>query len=160
MLTKLTNFNYKRTFLEAVLFYIAYLILLFLLTFSVAASLSSFIAEFYLDAHMAGVIIVTIGSIILSFLILLEKNLLGNFPCLLTVLLAGFLAFLFGAFVGMIPVAFLTTKQPKSIDFDEECNHRSAKNITKPIISTVWLLAGAYTIMYFIAYFIVGIFVA
>ncbi|MCH7640638.1 hypothetical protein IID22_00345 [Patescibacteria group bacterium] len=52
-------------------------------------------------------ILVTLG---LSFTILSKKNLLSSFGYILLALFSGILAFLGGGLLGLIPVAYLTTK--------------------------------------------------
>lgn len=58
----------------------------------------------------AGNIIAVLGSLGISFLILREKKLLGNFGFVLLALLSGVLAIFAGGILGLIPAAYLTTK--------------------------------------------------
>lgn len=57
-----------------------------------------------------GNIVAIVVSIGVSFLILKEKNLLGNLGFVLLALFSGILAAFFGGLGGLIPAAYLTTK--------------------------------------------------
>ena len=57
-----------------------------------------------------GNIIAVVVSLGISFLILKEKKLLGNFGFILLALLSGVLAIILGGLGGLIPAAYLTTK--------------------------------------------------
>ena len=60
-----------------------------------------------------GNIIAVITSSGVSFLILKEKNVLGNFGLILLALLSGFMALYLGGLVGLIPAAYLSTRTAK-----------------------------------------------
>lgn len=57
-----------------------------------------------------GNIVAVIVSLGVSFLVLKEKKLLGNFVFILLALLSGLLAIFLGGLGGLIPAAYLTTK--------------------------------------------------
>lgn len=57
-----------------------------------------------------GNILAIVATLGLSYAILSKKNLLNNFKFILLGLLSGILAFLGGALLGLIPVAYFTTK--------------------------------------------------
>ncbi|RPJ75173.1 MAG: hypothetical protein EHM20_09395 [Alphaproteobacteria bacterium] len=61
-----------------------------------------------------GNVVAIVFSLGVSFLILKEKNLLGNFGFILLALLSGLLAIFLGGFGGLIPAAYLTTKPAKA----------------------------------------------
>jgi hypothetical protein len=112
MFKELTNFGYQRSAKEAFGFYIAYLssIMFFcgILGTIVEITVKNSIA--YLIGLKIGIIIAVIVSIGLSFFILKEKKLFGNFGFILLALLSGLLALKIGGMGGLIPVAYLTSK--------------------------------------------------
>jgi hypothetical protein len=57
-----------------------------------------------------GNIVAIVVSLGVSFLILKEKNLLGNFSFVLLAFFSGVLAIFLGGLGGLIPAAYLTTK--------------------------------------------------
>lgn len=107
----LTDFSYKRTGKQALGFYLAYFVLIVIVGALIGglASLSIGDASINLGVRYGNIlaILVTVG---LSFLILNKKNLLDHFGYILLALLSGLLAFLGGALLGLIPVAYFTTK--------------------------------------------------
>jgi len=117
MFKKLTEFGYKRTAVEALGFYLAYMVLILLVAFLIGAimgvALSAEIANDY--AGTAGVYLMIIAPIILMILVMYEKGLLKDFRYILLTVLIGILtSFLAGFFdlLALIPVAVLTTLKP------------------------------------------------
>lgn len=112
---RLTDLSYQRSAAEAVGFYIAYF-LLFLVIAAViggVSALSSNEEEAVLQmAARLGVATVTIASLCLAFLILHRKNLLQQPVSIGIAILAGICAMFGGALLGLLPVAYLTMKQP------------------------------------------------
>ena len=111
MFKKLTEFSYKRTALEAVGFYLAWLVLL-LLTGALAGVFigSAVPPEKALSYSLiAGQTLAFVMCPTLSGLILAQKK-LYSFGYILLVILTGFVALL-GAVCGLIPAAFLTTRK-------------------------------------------------
>jgi len=112
MFKNLTNFVYKRNVKEAIGFYIAYLVLVILVAmvlggiFELVTGDESF--EFGLRI---GNVVAIIASVGLFFLILKKKNLMGRFGYIILGLISGLLAFYGGGLLGLIPVAFLTTRE-------------------------------------------------
>ena len=113
MFNKLTDLAHVRNFKEAVGFYLAY-ILVGLLVSMVCAMIV--IAAIGADADNAYTLGFRCGStammayvIVLALLVARSKKLFRSFGCILLVLLSGILA-MFGIFVGLLPVAYLTTK--------------------------------------------------
>jgi hypothetical protein len=109
----LTEFGYQRSTKEAIGFYIAYFFLLIIIGALLALVLGSTIQNAtyaYGYGLIIGNIVAIIASLVISFLILKEKNLLGNTGFILIALLSGVLALFFGALGGLIPAAYLTTK--------------------------------------------------
>ena len=111
MFAHLTNFAYKRTTLQAVGFYIAYFLLLLLIAGATGGFLA--LATGRVDQELSiriGVMISTIACAILSAAISYEKRILRDFPALLSIILAIIGAMFGGALVGLVFVAYLTTK--------------------------------------------------
>jgi hypothetical protein len=111
MFSNLTDLKRKRTAKEAVGFYIAFLILLLVLVLALS----------YLDALVTGEknsnvfynygnAFAIIACLILSFLIIIKKKQTGNFFYLLLTIVSGVLAAFGGIIIGLIPVAYLTTR--------------------------------------------------
>lgn len=117
MFANLTNFSQKRTTKEALGFYLAYLLLGFILG-AVAGALGAVIlakggstSETYSAAAQSGMIVAIIYPMVISFLILKGKKLTSNFGYILLAIAAGILGYFGGALLGLLPAAFLTTKK-------------------------------------------------
>jgi len=117
MFKHLANFSYKRNKKEAIGFYIAYLVLTMLVGVLLAGTLGIFFergasaANGFNFGFEIGSITAVIVSVGVSFLILKEKKLLGNFGYILVAILSGILALFSGGLGGLIPTAFLTTRK-------------------------------------------------
>ena len=112
MFKKLFDFGHKRTKLQALGFYIAYLALIAViaaLLASIMSLLSASTSSFELGARV-GIVVGVSGVLILAFLVLSKKKLLNKFGYLLLGLLSGILTLFGGGLIGLIPVAYLTTK--------------------------------------------------
>ncbi len=114
MFKTLTDLGMKRTGKQALGFYLAYLLL-----FMVVGGLLGGVAGLSgvnsgsggFDTGMRlGVTVSVILSLGLSILILRAKKKQNSFGLILIALLSGLLAILGGGLLGLIPVAFLTTK--------------------------------------------------
>lgn len=115
MFQKLVEFDYQRSFKEAFGFYLAYLLVVILLGGLMGGAVGIFITSeeaLFLTMRM-GALAAVITSLVLSFLILKEKNLLGDFKYIVAGLMSGILALFGGGLLGLIPVAFLTTQEKK-----------------------------------------------
>ena len=111
MFKKLTEFGYVRTALEAFGFYLAYL-LLFILLGGLTGGILGALGVIDLDTIMhAGMILASVLSVVLSFLVLSQKGLTGNFAYLLLIPVSGIAGFYGGGFLSLIIVAFLTTRK-------------------------------------------------
>ena len=107
----LTDFGYQRSTKEAIGFYIAYLFLIIIFGLLLAFGLSSIMQNNnYNFGLIIGNIVAIVVSLGVSFLILKEKKLLGNFGFILIASLSGVLAVFLGGLGGLIPAAYLTTK--------------------------------------------------
>jgi hypothetical protein len=113
MFNKLTDLKYKRDTKQAFGFYVAYLIGIILLAMVSAAVLG--VATGNQDNFQFGLRVGTFVAILsclgLSFAILQKKKLLQNFGFILLALVSGVLALFGGAIVGLIPVAYFTTRK-------------------------------------------------
>lgn len=112
MFKNLINFAYVRNTREAVGFYIAYLILTIVLAVAITMVLAlvSDRTDDYQFGIRAGTLTAVIVVILLSFSILRSRKLMGNFIYIILALASGVLAFLGGGILGLIPVAYLSTK--------------------------------------------------
>jgi len=111
MFKNLTQFSYKRTPLQALGFYIAYLILIALVAGIMGAVIGLAIGSGDFETGFRfGNLIAIVSVIGLSFLILKSKNLMGNFALILVALLSGVLAYFGGGLLGLIPAAYLSTR--------------------------------------------------
>jgi membrane protease YdiL (CAAX protease family) len=106
----LADFDYQRSIKEAIGFYIAYFFLAIILAVFLALVLSATMQNNIYDFGLIGNTVAIIVSPGVSFLILKEKKLLGNFGFILLALLSGLLAIFLGVLGGLIPAAYLTTK--------------------------------------------------
>lgn len=116
MFKNLFNFSYKRSLIEAIGFYIAYLVTIILGSAVLAALLGLVTGNenSFGFGFRIGNIVAIITSLSLSFIILKNRNLFGNFFYTLLFLLSGLLAYLGGGILGLIPVSFLSTRQGSS----------------------------------------------
>lgn len=115
MFNKLNDFSYQRSTKEAIGFYLAYLLLIVLVSIGLSIPASIIFAgnemEAYRVGSMVGIITAISISMGTSILIIREKKLTKNTGLLLLVPLAGVLAFLAGGLGGLIPSAYLSTRK-------------------------------------------------
>jgi len=113
MFSHLTDFGYKRSSKEAIGFYCAYF-LLFVLIAAVLGGLSSVLGGSEKDildrATQMGIVTVTIGMPVLTFIVVSKKGLTKDFLSVLLIVVSGLLAMFAGALLGLLPAAYLTTK--------------------------------------------------
>jgi len=111
MFKKLMEFKYKRTTKEALGFYLSYLLLIVIVGALIGGIMGLVAGESSIEFGMRfGGLVAVIISLVLSFLILSKKKLTKNFGMILVALLSGVLAFFGGGLLGLIPVAYLSTK--------------------------------------------------
>lgn len=140
MFKHLTDFAYKRNVKEAIGFYLAFLFLIILLA-GLLAGLIGLLAgqeeSFKLGLRIGNIvaIVVIIG---ISILILKNKNLLGDFGYIILILLSGLLAYFGGGLLGLIPIAFLTTRESQEslINGPSETKTSQPSSTTAPPVST------------------------
>ena len=111
MFKNLTDFSYKRSTKEAVGFYLAYLFLIVILGALLGGIIGLLIGQEGIDVGTRfGSILAILTCLGISFAILSKKNLLKNFGLILVALLSGILAFAGGGILGLIPVAYLSSR--------------------------------------------------
>lgn len=116
MFSRLFDFGFKRTPVQAFGFYLAFLFLI-MLTGALGGSVAGVFAPSAEDAYEFGVkigsILAVIICVILCALMLKAKNLHTHFGWVLIVFVSGFLALLGGGIGGLLPIAFLSTKKKR-----------------------------------------------
>jgi len=112
MFKNLLDLEYKRTWLQAIGFYLAYFLFIVILGFLAGAliGLAFSGSNLFGIGVQIGNIMAIIICLALSFTILYKKNQLKSFGLILLALLSGILAFFGGGLLGLIPAAFLTTR--------------------------------------------------
>ena len=114
MFKHLFDFSYKRNFVEAIGFYIAYLFLLLIVNLMVSyvlVLLSMILRIHSLAGFESGKIVRTIASLFLSALILHKRNRFQNFGLVLLGIFSGFVGYFGGLLLSLIPIAFLSTRK-------------------------------------------------
>jgi len=117
MFKKLTDFSYTRSGKEVFGFYLAYLLLIIILSAVVS---SVFVGIGYITPDQGittgmklGTAVAITCCTVLSLLIVSQKKLAGNFGYILLSLVAGLLASAGGSLLGLIIPTLLTTKKVK-----------------------------------------------
>lgn len=116
MFANLTDLSFNRTTKQAIGFYLAYFLLIILvagLLGAIAGIISGETTSAYSLGLKIGNITAIIGSVGLSLLVVNKKK-LKDFKYIFLVLLAGLFAVFLGALLGLIPAAYLTTRQSGS----------------------------------------------
>lgn len=112
MFRNLTDFSYKRSLKEAIGFYLGYLLLIVLASMILGGVSGLVLGDRSTEVGFRiGNLVAVITVLTLSFVILSKKDLLANFGMILVALLSGILAFFGGALLGLIPTAYLSTKE-------------------------------------------------
>jgi hypothetical protein len=113
MFSDLTDFSVKRTGVQALGFYISYLVLI-MATAAIIGIIAGIIAgedtEAFSNGFRLGTLVAIAISIILSFAILKAKKLTSSFTLSLLAICAGVLALIGGGILGLIIPAIFTTK--------------------------------------------------
>ncbi len=129
MFGRLSDFEYQRTPVQALGFYLAYLVtgVVFMAVLGAIAGL--IVPNFGFEG---GLTLGTVGAVIVSpimaLLVLRAKGLFGHIGFLLVALLSGVSAAFGGLLLGLIFVAFLTTRPSQSAGFalPERAGHGAA----------------------------------
>ncbi len=116
MFKELTNLAYKRNGKEAFGFYLAYLLATIALVFLIAVVVAlttgttSYDAGFRIGETSAIVLVITFSLVVVNA----KKS--WTFSNILLVLLSGILAFFGGGLLGLVPTAYLTTRDNGKVD--------------------------------------------
>lgn len=111
MFKDIFNYSQKKSLKQALFFYLAHFVLLVIVGGLVSGILSTLSGDDSFEYGVKiGTIVAALGSLVASFLVLQKKRLLSNFVYVLVALLSGVLALFAGAFLGLIPAAWLSTK--------------------------------------------------
>ncbi len=114
MFKNLADFGFNRSTSQAVGFYFAYLLLLMLLAGLSAGILLSSDAmtaeEGFQEGTVIGTKLAPIAVLVVAGLVLRGKNLYRDYKYILLTVLAGLVSILGGAILGLIPVAYMTTR--------------------------------------------------
>ncbi|KKR76758.1 MAG: hypothetical protein UU21_C0004G0025 [Candidatus Levybacteria bacterium GW2011_GWA2_40_8] len=111
MFSKLMDFGYKRTPIQALGFYIAYLVLTVAISILAAGVLGTTLNNNgFSFGSSIGNIIAVIVVLVVSYMVTSSKGFLKDFKYVLLLALSGLLALFGGALLGLIPTAYLTTK--------------------------------------------------
>ena len=113
MFNELFVFEKQRSGIQAVGFYLFYLLVVI-----VVGALLGLLGSIFAGTDFAGgVMLGQIGAVLvclaLSFLVLFKKNKLRNAGLLVIALLSGVGAYLLGGFLGLAATAYLTTLEPE-----------------------------------------------
>lgn len=113
MFSHLTDFGYRRTTKQALGFYLAYFVLFLLLAGVVGAFVALTTANqeniIELSTRM-GILTAVVACTALAIAVVVKKHLAGHFPSLLIAIASGVCALFGGALLGLLPVAYLTTR--------------------------------------------------
>lgn len=122
MFKNITDFSLKRTNIQALGFYISWVLFILILAIFLASLIEVLLGSDAMDkgrffdiGMRMGVITAIFVSVVSTFLVIKAKNKLKDFSSLIFIILSGILAFLGGAILGMIIPSVLTTKDIKQI---------------------------------------------
>lgn len=113
LLFALDDFAYQRSALQALAFYITYLIVVAILGGLAAAIGYIFGLRDKQASQLIGGWVGVIACLAIGYLILKKKGLLKNYLYLGVGVLGVLAALFFGAILGLLPAAFLTTRKAK-----------------------------------------------
>ena len=107
---KLTDLKYKRTFKEAIGFYLTYLVLIVFSCGTATLIIRTIInSDSATDAAKIGAALTVASTITLSFLILKKKKLIGLFFFVILALSSGLLVLVGGSLLGVLIPSYLST---------------------------------------------------
>lgn len=113
MIQKLFNLSYKRSFQDALIFYIFYLVVfyIFIIILEKITYIIFNIHNITIERWI-GIFLVVFLSMLFSFLILFKKNLISDYRYIITVILVGILSYIFPrVLLSMIVIAYITMLQ-------------------------------------------------
>lgn len=110
MFKNLGDLAYKRVGWEILGFYLAYLGVIILLAVLIGM-VGGIVGLVEVSSGIRlGTFVAVIASLVISFMLIQKKNLLGDFPCILLAILSGILAVIGGGLLGLIPAAYLSSR--------------------------------------------------
>lgn len=114
MLKDIGNLSMKRNWKEAIVFYVAYLLLLLLICFLTGVIIGVFNPNYSVETvEKIATFIIAAYCIILYFAVYFKKK-MSSFPFIILGLVAAIISFLLGEILALIIVAFLTTRDDES----------------------------------------------
>lgn len=115
MLKKLFNYSLERKPLEALVFYIFYFILIVIFGAIVAyvLGLATGQQNDFNFGVKVGSYLAILNSILLTLAVLKSKKMFSDLPYLALLPIVGVLSYFGGAFLGLIPATYLTTRKIK-----------------------------------------------
>ena len=124
MFKNLTDFSYKRNFLQGVGFYLAYFLLAFFISGIIGSLLGMAFGPDKLRqiAIATGTVIALILCLTLFVMIIRAKKIFPSFGTILLLLATIFFALTGSSLLGLIPVSILSTFEPKEIKKEEKEN--------------------------------------
>lgn len=127
MIADVWSYSYKRTFKEAIIFYIAHFVIV-VMAAGLLAGIIGLVAgrsgDFRFGVRV-GSIITIMASLTISFTIAYKKRRLGSFWCVVLILMSGLLAYIGAGLLGLIPAAYLSSLKGKG----EVINHSTSNPI-------------------------------
>lgn len=114
MLKDIGNLSMKRNWKEAIVFYVAYLLLLLLICFLTGLIIGVFNPNYSVETvEKIATFIIAAYCIILYFTVYFKKK-MSSFPFIILGLVTAIISFLLGEILALIIVAFLTTQDDES----------------------------------------------
>lgn len=104
---RLFDYSCQRTFPQAVVFYVAHIMLLIMI--AVVVQFIFGLRTAALSEDTVGISIALLFSVLTSFLIIFKKRRLGNIRAVFLIILSGICAYVGGGLLGYIPVAYAST---------------------------------------------------
>ena len=133
MFKKISQFEYKRSVWEAVGFYIAYLLVLFLIQIVMGVTIGLVIEND--STHFLGIELARLSSIVfvlicifILYFVLRRKALLSFPKAIFWLLIVAIFSLLGGGLLGLLPIAYLTTKPNPLGNMPEVSKESKPKN--------------------------------
>lgn len=115
MFSNLADFSFVRNAQQAFGFYVAYTVIMFLILGISGGLLGGMLGQVdYVTFTSVGYVIAIIYCFVISIIISVSKKRVSSFKAIVIILLSGILAYFLGGWIGLIPVAYLTTFPQKT----------------------------------------------
>lgn len=128
MSLNLGDFSVKRGVGGAIVFYVAYLVVIILLG-AIAGAVTGLATGDYGLSFNAGVLVAIIICLYLPYQITVKKNLKGEFKYTLITIISGLLAVLGGGLLGLVPAAYLSTLTAKGQEKTSGSSERKPSHV-------------------------------